>query len=137
VECTKRAAAFGLWGVWSLFGPELFEDLVDVTFDLAQLLYQKLSDADDFVPVHQPECNIVVFRHVPDALRDASPERLGRFQLDLRRQVIESGEFYIVSTNLDGQGAVRVTVMNPLTTESDLEGLLESLRAAGRRLLNQ
>jgi len=24
VECTKRAAAFGLWGTWSLFGPQLF-----------------------------------------------------------------------------------------------------------------
>ncbi|MHB8897909.1 MAG: pyridoxal phosphate-dependent decarboxylase family protein, partial [Thermoguttaceae bacterium] len=39
VECTKRAAAFGLWGVWSLFGSQLFADMVDVTFDLGQTLY--------------------------------------------------------------------------------------------------
>ena len=41
---------------------------------------------------------------------------LGRFQLDLRRQVIESGRFYIVSTQIDGVGALRVTIINPLTT---------------------
>ena len=41
VECTKRAAAFGLWGVWSLFGPQLFADLVDVTFALGRMLLRE------------------------------------------------------------------------------------------------
>jgi L-2,4-diaminobutyrate decarboxylase len=135
VECTKRAAALGLWGVWSLFGPQLFADLVDVTFALGRLLYDKLVEAEDFQPLHPPQCNIVVFRHVPPELRAAPPERLGRFQLDLRRRLIESGKFYVVSTNLDGVGAVRVAVMNPLTREADLDELLDSLRQEGRRLL--
>jgi L-2,4-diaminobutyrate decarboxylase len=135
VECTKRAAAFGLWGVWALFGPQLFADMVDVTFDLGQVLYQKLCAAPDFEPVHEPQCNIVVFRHVPEALRGAPPERLGRFQMDLRRRLIESGEFYIVSTNIDRVGALRVTIINPLTTPDHLEQLLDALRDHGRRLL--
>jgi L-2,4-diaminobutyrate decarboxylase len=135
VECTKRAAAFGLWGVWCLFGPQIFADMVDVTFALGQCLYGKLCEAPDFHAVHEPQCNIVVFRHIPEALRDAAPERLGRFQLNLRRALIESGEFYIVSTNLDGVGALRVAIMNPLTTESCLDDLLDRLRDKGRRLL--
>ncbi len=137
VECTKRAAAFGLWGVWSLFGPQLFGDLVDVTFDLGQKLYGKIREAADFTALHEPQCNIVVFRHVPPALRDVSPRRLGQFQLNLRRALIESGEFYIVSTNLDGVGALRVTIINPLTSESHLDQLLESLREKGRQLLEE
>jgi len=137
VECTKRAAAFGLWGVWALFGPQLFADLVDVTFQLGQDLYQKIQAAPDFEPVHEPQCNIVVFRHVPGALRGAPPERLGRFQMDLRRRLIESGEFYIVSTNIDGVGALRVTIINPLTTPDHLDQLLDALREHGRRLLDE
>ncbi|MGA2253813.1 MAG: aminotransferase class I/II-fold pyridoxal phosphate-dependent enzyme, partial [Thermoguttaceae bacterium] len=43
VECTKRAAAFGLWGTWALFGPQLFADMVDITFDLARSFYEKLQ----------------------------------------------------------------------------------------------
>ena len=135
VECTKRAAAFGLWGVWSMFGPQLFADMVDVTFDLGQTLYKKLEAAPDFEPLHEPQCNIVVFRHVPGALRDACPDRLGRFQLELRRRLIESGEFYIVSTNLDGVGALRVTIINPLTREEHLDRLLDALREHGKALL--
>jgi L-2,4-diaminobutyrate decarboxylase len=137
VECTKRAAAFGLWGVWSLFGHQLFADLVDVTFELGRVLYDKLCAAEDFQPLYEPQCNIVVFRHIPAALRGASSERLGRFQLDLRRRVIECGRFYMVSTNIDGVGALRVTVMNPLTRKADLDELLDSLRGEGRRLLEE
>ncbi|MBC7817597.1 MAG: aminotransferase class V-fold PLP-dependent enzyme, partial [Planctomycetaceae bacterium] len=109
LECTKRAAAFGLWGTWSLFGPTLFEDLVDVTFELGRVFYDKLAAAEDFVPLHEPECNIVAFRHTPAALQSAPPEILGAFQRELRRRLIESGRFYIVQTNHGGVGALRVT----------------------------
>jgi len=136
IECTKRAVAYGLWGVWSLFGPRLFADMVDITFDLGKALYEKLSAAPDFEPVHEPECNIVVFRHVPDSLRDAPPERLGQFQLELRRKLIESGEFYIVSTNIDGVGALRVTIINPLTTPGHLDQLLDALRDKGKHVVH-
>jgi L-2,4-diaminobutyrate decarboxylase len=135
VECTKRAAAFGLWGVWSLFGRQLFADMVDVTYAMGRELYEKLTAADDFVPLHEPECNIVVFRHVPAELRDASLERLGGFQLELRRRLIESGESYIVPAKPDGVGALRVSIMNPLTTAEHLDRLLEALRRHGRELL--
>jgi L-2,4-diaminobutyrate decarboxylase len=135
VECTKRAAAFGLWGVWCLFGRQLFADMVDVTFALGRTLYEKLEAANDFVPLHAPECNIVAFRHVPAELRDAPAERVGAFQLELRRRLIESGEFYIVPCVRDGVGALRVTIMNPLTTPTHLDQLLDALRRNGRELL--
>ena len=77
----------------------------------------------------------VASEDMPDELRDASPQRLGQFQMNLRRALIESGEFYIVSTNLDGVGALRVTIINPLTNESHLDQLLESLREKGRKIL--
>ncbi|MEE8450323.1 MAG: pyridoxal-dependent decarboxylase [Thermoguttaceae bacterium] len=135
VECTKRAAAFGLWGVWSLFGEQLFADMVDVTFDMGRVFHEKLAEAEDFEPLHVPQCNIVVFRHIPDELRGAPPERLGEFQLELRRAIIQSGEFYIVPTQRDGIGALRTVIINPLTTPEHLDVLMETLREKGRMLL--
>jgi L-2,4-diaminobutyrate decarboxylase len=135
VECTKRAAAFGLWGLWAMFGPQLFADLVEITFAMGRVFHEKLTAAADFAALHEPQCNIVVFRHVPPAFRDAPAERLGQFQLELRRKIIESGEFYIVSTRLDGVGALRVTIINPLTTPEHLDRLLEAIRAAGRQII--
>jgi L-2,4-diaminobutyrate decarboxylase len=134
LECTKRAAALGLWGTWALFGPQLFADLVDVTIDLAQQLHGLLTAADDFQTLHEPQCNIVAFRYLPPALRSAPPGQIDRLQLRLRRSVIESGEFYLVQSRLDGRPVLRTTIMNPLTTPDDLCELLESLRRHGTAL---
>ncbi len=133
IECTKRAAVFGLWGMWAMFGPQLFADLVDVTFALGKTFYEKLLAAADFEPLHEPECNIVAFRYVPQRLRNAPADVLGRFQMDLRRRIIESGRFYIVSTQIDGVGALRVTIINPLTTAEHLDELLETIREVGEQ----
>jgi L-2,4-diaminobutyrate decarboxylase len=136
VECTKRAAVYGLWGIWSLFGPQLFADMVDLTFDVARQFHHRLAEAPDFEPLHVPECNIVAFRYVPPELQAASPERIGQFQFNVRRALIQSGEFYIVQTSLDGSGALRVTVCNPLTTVDHMEGLMRALRDHGKQVLN-
>lgn len=135
VECTKRSAAYGLWGVWSLFGPQLFADLVDVTFALGKSLYEKLQSAPDFEPLHEPQCNIVAFRHLPAELRGATAVEQNDFQRRLRRHVIESGEFYLVATTLNDMEALRVTLINPLTTTEHLDLLLDTLRRVGRQLL--
>jgi L-2,4-diaminobutyrate decarboxylase len=128
IECTKRPAAFGLWGVWSLFGPQLFTDMVDVTIDLAEKFCAMLRAADDFEPLHEPQCNIVAFRYIPQTLRHAPIEQVDALQLRLRRAVIESGEFYLVQSRVDGRPVLRTTFMNPLTTEDDLQELLDCIR---------
>jgi L-2,4-diaminobutyrate decarboxylase len=131
IECTKRATGFGLWGLWSLLGESVFEEFVDRTLQRAAEFYELLSDAEDFEPLNEPECNIVAFRYIPTSLRGA-PEELDRLQRELRTSLIRSGDYYIVQTTLDGRAALRVTVMNPLTTREDLAGLLTAIRAAGR-----
>lgn len=134
-ECTKRAACYGLWGVWSLFGQQLFSDMVDRTFDLGQLFHDKLVAADDFEPLHEPQCNIVAFRHIPTSLQNAPLEKLNQFLLELRHTLIRSGEFYIVQAKIDGMQALRVTIINPLTTPEHLDGLLDAIRRTARKLL--
>ncbi len=92
-------------------------------------------DADDFEPLHEPQCNIVAFRYRPVELRDAAEKELDTFQLRLRRRVIESGEYYLVQSKIDGRPVLRTTIMNPLTTPDDLRGLMDCLRRRGQELL--
>jgi L-2,4-diaminobutyrate decarboxylase len=135
LECTKRAAAFGVWGVWSLLGPQIFADMVDVTIETARRFYELLIEADDFETLHEPQCNIVAFRHLPAALGDASTQQVDQFQLQLRRRVIEAGEFYLVQSRIDGRPVLRTTIMNPLTTPDDMRDLISCLRRQGAELL--
>ncbi|MEZ6123724.1 MAG: aminotransferase class I/II-fold pyridoxal phosphate-dependent enzyme [Planctomycetaceae bacterium] len=128
IECTKRSAGFGLWGLWSMFGADVFAQLVNRTFALAAFVYQQVESAADFSACHIPECNIVVFRYLPPHIANQPLEIQNEFQRHVRRQLVHSGKFYIVQTTLDGVQALRLTVMNPLTTESDLIRLLNTIR---------
>lgn len=134
IECTKRAATFGLWGTWSMFGPQIFADMVEMTFDLAQILYEKLRAAPDFEPIHEPQCNILAFRYCPREFQGRSEWEQGEFQRKLRRRIIESGKLYIVAANIAGKDVLRVTIMNPLTTQDHLEQMLNTIRDFGREL---
>ena len=135
IECTKRAAAYGLWGIWSLFGRQIFTDLVDVTFGLTQTFHRMLLESPDFEPLHQPQCNIQAFRYLPPQVRDWPATRVGEFQLGLRREVITNGNAYIVPIKIEGVGALRATVINPCTTENDLVEVLSETRRCGEAVL--
>lgn len=129
LECTKRAAAYGLWGVWSAYGPQVFADLVDVTFDLADAVWQDLQEQPDFQAPYRPQCNIVVFRYTPAEIEASQWNELNR---ELRRQLIESGTFYVSQTTIDGVAYLRMTVINPLTTRATVQNLLQQLRSFSR-----
>lgn len=131
IECTKRATGFGLWGLWSLMGEQVFEQMLDRTMERAMKFHELLSEAADFQTLHEPECNIVAFRYVPTAICDAPDSDVDQFQRDLRTHLIRSGKFYIVQTTLNGQAALRITVMNPMTTEDDLQELMSAIRESG------
>jgi L-2,4-diaminobutyrate decarboxylase len=125
MECTKRASAYGLWGTWATMGPQVFADLIDVTFDLAASAWEFLQNQPDFEAPYRPQCNIVVFRHTPAGVPAAKWNDLNR---EVRRQLIESGEFYISQTTIDGVAYLRMTVINPLTEMAMIEQLIARVR---------
>jgi L-2,4-diaminobutyrate decarboxylase len=135
IECTKRAAALSLWGVWAVHGPGLFTDLVDVTYGMARRIAQRMHELADFESLNEPQSNILLFRFVPAPLRGASPKVIGEFQKAVRKKIVESGEAYIVPAVDGGVDALRMVVMNPLTTEDHFEELVQSLRRFGDAVL--
>ncbi|MEK6579018.1 MAG: pyridoxal-dependent decarboxylase [Bdellovibrionota bacterium] len=134
VECTKRPLAMALWAVWSTFGPSLFEDLVDVTCHAAREFYDLIKETRDFIPAHDPQCNILCFRYLPEFTRGADESRISQFHVDLRKSVVQTGKFYITGTKLDGKNTLRVSVMNPLTEKLHFESLLAHIREIGNEI---
>ncbi|HQR51333.1 MAG TPA: aminotransferase class V-fold PLP-dependent enzyme [Methylophilaceae bacterium] len=116
LECTKRMMGLKLWAAFSLYGTEGLGELVDKVFASARLLADKLQAAPDFELLMPPQTNIVCFRY-----------RNGD-QAAIRKALVESGAFHLTQVNLHGEVWLRTTVMNPLTAESDLDALLETIR---------
>lgn len=125
LECTKRMMGLKLWAAFSLYGVEQLGGLVEHVFATAKLLAQKLEAATDFELLMPPQTNIVCFRHHPPLALDT--EALNRHQARLRIKLIESGAFHLTQMTLHGHIWLRTTLMNPYTSEQDLEALLLAL----------
>lgn len=72
----------------------------------------------------EPESNIVCFRHVGN---ETDPDKLDALNTRIRRKLLTDGRFYIVQTTLHGRVWLRVSLMNPLTTDAHLGALLDAV----------
>ncbi len=134
LECTKRASAMGIWGVWSLFGKNIFSALAEHVLQLAIDLNELLNQHPMFETWGEPSCNIILFRHLDERVKQMSIENQNQHQLRLRRRLLESGMSYLTQTKIDQKIYLRSTMMNPKTTETDLREMLQAISEAGSRL---
>lgn len=125
LECTKRMMGLPLWVALHVYGTRFFAEHVERTYDLARWLAARLRAEPDFEVAHEPDANILCFRHRPDGERD-----LDALQPLLRRRVNEGGGAYLVQTRLRGATWLRVTLIGPATSPADLERLVAAIRAA-------
>ena len=58
---------------------------------------------------------------------------LNRINTAIRAEIVKEGSFYIVQAELEGKIWLRLTIINPVTSESDLKSLLERVTLIGLR----
>lgn len=133
IACTQRADCVKLWACVKVFGTRLFGELYDHCCNVARALFELLSESPDFETIHEPECNILCFRHVPTVLRDADRETVDRHNAELRAAVVRDGRAYLTPGHLDGRDVLRTVIMNPMIREEHLERFLEIIREVAYR----
>lgn len=119
IQCSKRADAIKLWLVLRAHGVKPIVDALERVTALTRYLYERIAASEDFEPVHEPELNILCFRR-----RGFDDEQ----HAELRERLIHSGRAWITSTILRGERVLRVTMMNPRTTEAHVDAMLDALR---------
>lgn len=124
-ECTKQMMSAKVFTIMQLYGTKIFEDFVTLLYDRGRSFAAMLNNEKAFELATEPEANIVCFRYKPAG---ASDEHLNKLNGRIRRKILEKGDFYIVQTLLHEQVYLRVTIMNPFTTERELGELLEEVK---------
>jgi len=119
IQCSKRADAIKLWLLLRSRGVAPIAEAIERVTALTRYLYDRLMDAEEFEPVHEPDLNILCFRR-----KGFDDEQTA----DLRERLIRSGRAWITTTVLRGERVLRVTMMNPRTTEEHVDAMLEALR---------
>lgn len=130
-ECTKQMIALRVFFLWQLYGTQLFDQHITYLYDLARKFEEMIDKDPNFEMFIPPDSNVVCFRWFNPKL---SEQQISECNQKLRRLVLEEGRFYIVQTILEGQIWLRITLMNPLTTEEHLTRLIQYLTARSSHL---
>lgn len=132
LECTKAALATKLFWVLAIEGEQGLADYVSHQYAITKKFYELIIAAEDFDCPYVPESNILCFTYskIPLGL-DA-----GIYHLQLRNELVSEGYYYITSCDFRGTTHLRITVMNDLTTEQHMTGLLDAIRITASRLIS-
>lgn len=120
-ECTKLMMSVKVYAILKAHGEQIFTDNVEYLYDLGKQFAALVKARPNFELALEPESNIVCFR-----LKHESTS-LNELNANIRKRLLEEGKFYIVQTTLGDNLYLRVSLMNPLTTETDLTALLDEV----------
>jgi L-2,4-diaminobutyrate decarboxylase len=127
-ECTKLMMSVKIYSILKAHGEQIFSENVDYLYDLGRTFAEMVKSRPNFELAVEPESNIVCFR-----LRISS-DNLNELNSSIRKQLLQDGKFYIVQTTLRENVYLRVSLMNPLTTETDLNALLDEVENIGNQI---
>jgi len=131
LECTKKMMGVKVYALIKHYGEELLSDYITYCYDLGIAFGRIINLTDDFVTATEPQSNIVCFRYIPQSFTG----NINEFTREIRRRLSEDQEFYVVQTQVRGEIYLRVTLMNPFTTEMHLNLLLNKIRTLAKSIL--
>lgn len=126
-ECTKPTMSLKLYMSLLVYGQEFFANYVTSMYDLTKKFAELIKEQSGFELAVEPQSNIICFRYIPlDFKGDVNI-----LQKTIRKKILKTGSFYIVKVDLNDKTYLRCTVINPLTTETELNDLLNLIRKIG------
>ena len=134
LRTTRRADAVKLAATFQALGRDGFQQLTDRCLALAGYAAEAVRKHADLELTAEPQLTTVLFRYLPPDPRDAD-----RVNGLLRRHLLEAGRAVLGRTELarerpgtpPGRVRLKLTLLNPHTTELQIDALLAAVRAAG------
>ncbi len=127
-ECTKLMMSIKVYSILKTHGTDVFEKNVNRLYDMGRAFSKMIKERSDFELAIDPHANIVNFRYVGNK---EQPQDYNQLNDNIRQRLIEDGKFYIVKTTIRTKRYLRVSIMNPMTTEKDCGELLDEIEKIG------
>ena len=131
-QCSRRGDAVKVWAALLRYGQTGVAGFYDHLCALTSAFHGMVEAHPRFEALHLPETNILCFRYTGGAATDEGA--LDEVNRRMRERYNMSGEGWITSTLLDGRRVLRVTIINPRTTEVHLAQVLDGLDRVGAAL---
>lgn len=141
LEGSRPGMALFLHAGLKLIGLKGYEFLIDEGIRKTQYMAARISAMPEFELVAEPDTNLLIYRYIPEALREAVSknklaetdnqlinefnEQLQKLQRKMGRTFISRTTKIIISFgNKIPVVAMRAVIANPLTTEADIDTVL-------------
>jgi len=142
IQCGRHVDIFKFWLMWKAKGTVGFENQINKCLELAEYLYAKIKNREEFEMVFdgEPEHTNVCFWYIPQSLRGIpdSPERrekLHRVAPKIKALMMESGTTMVgYQPQGDKANFFRMVISNPAATQSDIDFLIEEIERLGQDL---
>ena len=131
-ESSRRARSLPVWATLHAYGRSGYRAMFEHHLDLALRVGDLVEESEDLELLAPIQLNIVCFRFRPSSVTE---EDLDRLNLKLGLDVLEDGRVYVGTTSYGGRAAFRPAIVNWMTTESDVELLVEVVRDLGTSLV--
>ncbi|GGM01664.1 pyridoxal phosphate-dependent decarboxylase family protein [Pseudomonas asuensis] len=135
IQTTRRFDALKLWMTLRTMGANALGSLFDHVIDLTRATYPLIERDPRFDIAHVPELSTLVFRYIPEAALTA--EQIDATNVAIRKALSRSGRAVVAGTKVSGRQYLKFTLLNPMTTLDDLQGILEAIKHEGARYVIQ
>lgn len=133
IECTKSALGIIAYSAVKYYGNNYYKQYIDSRYDLARTFSGMVKADGNFELAVEPQSNIVCFRYAPEGYDE---KRINLINATIRDKIIKDGSFYIVQAELNGKIWIRLTIINPVTSEFDLRVLMNRIKEIGKEVGN-
>lgn len=151
LEGSRPAQALHVHAALHILGRTGYEQLIDTGITRTKQLAKRIRERVEFELLGEPQLNIIVYRYLPERLRDlvhggGSPSEIDALAINTLNEQIQAKQFrsggtFASRTSLHHTrhcAAVPVTCLrlvlaNPLTTDEDLEALLDEQLRIGEQ----
>lgn len=134
LECTKSAMVFKLYFGLMSHGTKVYSNHVTSRFNITRQFATLIKQEPEFELGVEPEANIILFRYIPVTTKTAY--ELDQLQLQIRKEMLKWGKFYLVKTIFKGKTYLRCSLMNPLTTMEDIQKMLHEIKNIWHNLVS-
>jgi L-2,4-diaminobutyrate decarboxylase len=139
LQTTRRFDALKLWLTLRTVGADGVGRMLDDVIALADRTWLAMRRDPALEVVVRPEISALVFRYVPAGERGGSPgpdagARSDAVNRGIRQAIQDSGRAMVAATRVDGRAHLKLTLLNPATTDAHIAEVLRMVVAAGDAL---
>jgi aromatic-L-amino-acid/L-tryptophan decarboxylase len=132
MELSRRFRALKIWLSLRFHGLQAFRDAVRLNLDQAQRLAGAVKSRAELELVGPVELSAVCFRHLVS--NRASEEERNQFNLELLKRIVSRGNVYLSNAELKGKFCLRACIVNHLTKDADIDGVVPEILAAAAEI---